>query len=482
MVKNKKSLKCLSVGWDPFLIKDILQNVEKKTDIRFLHALTSDATRLAAVQEQYPELKLISLGKKKFEQLPKPNYTLLGQLESAGVPTVRSMIQGDPYLRSLPERKSLGYATLIAQNLKNVFEKYKPKFVLASNDRLHSAMALAVAKSLNIPFVVLAFPVIPDNLTGFLNALTPNSLVPIVRPVTNAIRQEALSLIQSVRLKRQIVQAYKAPFLWSEYVLKILSHINNLIGRLKSDNLAGLDEYSSPSLQTSAYNIGRRLINRICLPVADMITIPPRKRYAYYPLHMAPESMLDTWAPFYQNQFSFAAQVALAIPSDMEFVVKLHFSDPDNYNRQELKKLMLMPGLRIAHPTSSGRAFLEQAALVVGITGTSCLEAALLGKPVLIFGDSPYQHFPRTERAKRPDELHEQINNLLQKPKPTKPQLINAYSAYLSRYMPGRINDWSKPIKEKEAERLVDCFRALSVFLRKPINIKNWYKQSPFQA
>ena len=480
MIRDNKKKLCISVGWDLFLIRDILGPVENKADITFIHALTGDASRLAAVQKKHPELRLIALGKKRTEELQEPNYTLLSKLESSGVQTVRSMIQGDPYVRYLPEKKSLGYATLIAQKLRIILEEYKPDIILASNDRLHSAMALAVAKSLDIPFVALAFPVIPDNLTGFCKTLTPNSLVPIVRPITSAIRQEAWALIQNVRAKRQNVIAYNAPFSAVEYFFKLLSNISNLTKRIKGNKHDGLDEYSSPLFTISARNIMRRTINRILLPVMDMLIIPPNSRYAYYPLHMAPESMVDTWAPFYQDQLAFVAQVALAIPADMEFVVKLHFSDPDSYSRQELKKVMRIPGVRFVHPRASGRDFLEKSSLVVGITGTSCLEAALLGKPVLIFGDSPYQHFPRTERAKKPDELHEQIISMLDKPQATDNEILEAYANYMARYMPGRINDWGRSIEPEDQNRYANCFRALLAYLQEPEKRVNWYCTTPF--
>src|SRR5262249_41992573 len=149
-------------------------------------------------------------------------------------------------------------------------------------------------------------------------------------------------------------------------------------------------------------------------PTEEMLTAPPNSRFVFFPLQMSPESSIDTWAPFYQDQLALVVQLSLAIPADVEFVVKLHFSDPDNYSRAQLRGLTCLPRLRVIHPDASSHAFLRQAALVVGIQGTARLEAALLGKPVLLFGDSPYQHFPRTERARRPDELHQQIRRMLE--------------------------------------------------------------------
>lgn len=474
--------KILTVGWEPGFAHDFLKPIEQKTGIGFVHALVGEARRVEAANCVYPESQFVAISKKREDALPDPDLELLASLESAGVPTVRSMIQGDRVLRFRAEQVSLGYATLLARRIRETLESIQPDVVLASHDSLHAAMSLAVAKSLGIPWVTLAFPVIPENLTGFCKALTPDSLVPIARPVDDALRSTARGLIASVRSKQQKVVAYRAPLTVSQWIRQYRFHTGNLLRRKKSQEILGVDPFTYPTDTERLKDILRRTVNRLRLPTATMLHSPPSGRYAYYPLHMAPESMVDTWAPFHQNQLAFIAQLCLAIPADMTFVVKLHFSDPDNYSRHQLQQLMKMPRLRIAHPNAPGSAFLEQATLVVGITGTSCLEAALLGKPVLIFGDSPYVHFPRSERGKRPDELHDQIVRMTKQPPARDEQVVEAYAAYMARFMPGRVNDWTRPIEPDDMARYAECFLALRHYLAEPQNRASWYLSPPFLA
>lgn len=477
---NNMEFRIFTVGWEPYFIRDLLFPIEQRTGIEFIHGLVGDSARVAYVLKQYPQLKTVALSKAEIDPLPRPDYELLASLECVGVPTVKSMVQGDRVLRHLPESDALGYATLIANRIRDKLREFQPDLILASHDSLHSAMSLAVARSLSIPWVAMAFPVIPDNLTGFCNALTPNSLVSIVRPVDELLRRYAKTLIQNVRLKDQRVVAYRAPTSLMQWVRQYVIHGRNLLRRKQNAIELGLDRFTYPSSLDRFYDVARRSFNRLRLPTGNMLTAVPETSFVYCPLHMAPESMLDTWAPFYQNQLAFVAQLSLAIPTDLVFVIKLHFSDPDNYSRPELQKLMKLPRLYIAHPNAPGNTFIDKAALVVGIQGTSCLEAALLGKPVLIFGDSPYQHFPRTERAKRPDELYGQIRRMLNMSPVADEEIIEAYAAYMSRYMPGRINDWTRPIEKDELERLSDCFRALRSYVEVPANRANWYSQPPF--
>jgi hypothetical protein len=361
-----------------------------------------------------------------------------------------------------------------------MLEELQPSVVLASYDSLHAAMSLAVAKSLGIPWVAMAFTVIPDNLTGFCKGLTPDRLVPIGRQVDDQLRGQARALIGNVRSREQKVMAFRAPASLTQWVRQYLRHGKNLLRRKQKADVLRIDRFTYPSIGERLYDVFRRSYNRLCLPSGTMLSSPPDARFIYFPLHMAPESSVDTWAPFYQDQLAFVAQLSLSIPADIAFVVKLHFSDPDNYSRRQLRQLMKLPRLHVAHPSAPGREFIENAALVIGIQGTSCLEAALLGKPVLIFGDSPYQYFPRTEKAERPDEVYHQIRRMLELPPPSDEEIVEDYAAYMARYMPGRINDWGRPIEEDELDRLVDCFRALRSYVEVPDNRANWYRQPPF--
>lgn len=474
------SFRIFTVGWEPYFAHDLLAPIERHTNVGFIHGLVGDAARLDVARRYYPELNFVALSKKREDSLPDPDLDFLASLESAGVPTIRSMIQGDRVLRHRSEVEALGYATLLAKRIWSALQEHRPDVVLASHDSLHSAMSLAVAKSLGIPWVAMAFPVIPENLTGFCYALTPNSLVKIVRPVDQSMRSDAKTLIQNVRSKNQKVVAYRAPTSLTQWIGQYFLHTKNLARRRQASEILGIDRFTYPTAAERIRDILRRSFNRLLLPTEMMLRSPPEGRFIYYPFHMAPESMVDTWAPFYQNQLGFVAQLSLALPADTTFVIKLHFSDPDNYSRQQLRQLMNMPGLRIAHPDAPGSAFIENAALVVGIQGTSCLEAALLGKPVLIFGDSPYVNFPRSERAKRPDELFEQIRRMLDEPPPSDDEIVEAYATYMARYMPGRINDWSRPITSGEHERYAACFEALRSYLSISENQANWYAAPPF--
>lgn len=466
--------KIITIGFEPYFINDLFRAIENKTEIEFIHGLVGEASRVEFARKAYPNLRFISLSKKAHEELPEPELSLLTSIESNGVPTIRSMIQGDRVLRFRDEKKSLGYATLLTKKIRSIIGQERPNLIMASHDSIHSGISLAVAKSMEIPWVAMVFPVLPEGLTGFSKGLTPNKIIPITRPVDDELRNTAQNIIVNVRSKKQKIVAYRAPLTISQWIRQYMSHFANLRRRRNSHEILGIDYLTYPTAYERMSDILRRTKNRLRLPSKYMIWNPPSDKYIYYPLHMAPESMLDTWATFYQNQIAFITQLSLAIPIDTRLLIKLHFSDPDNYNREQLRKLNDLPRLSIVHPNASGSDFIEKASLVIGIQGTSCLEAALLGKPVLIFGDSPYQYFPNTELAMKPEELFQQINRMLCRKKPTDEEIIEAYATYMSRYMPGRINDWTKPITSEDIIKLSKCFESLRKYVESNSNLNYW--------
>lgn len=477
---REKAFHILTIGWEPSFIEYFAVPIAALTDIQFTHALVGDSRRLPLVQKALPGIDFVVLSKANDEPLPTADYGLLASLESVGVPTIRSMVQGDRVLRNRPESEALGYATLLARRIRRTLCELQPNIVLAAFDSLHSSLSLAVAKSLGMPWVTMSFSAIPQNLTAFCKGMTPNTLVPITRPIDDLMRRQAEETLANVRSNRQQVLAYRPPASFQQRAKQFLLHLRNFVIRAAASKTLGYDRFLWPTAPERVVDIVRRSINELRLPAARMVGSPPNSRFAYFPLHMAPESSVDTWAPFYQDQLALVVQLSLSLPAELEFVVKLHFGDPDNYTRRVLLQLMKLPRLRIARPDASGHAFLKQATFIFGIQGTACLEAALLGKPVLLFGDSPYQYFPRSERAKRPEELHQQILRMLEAPAPTDKEILEAFTDYMSRYMPGRINDWSRPIEEDELDRLADCFRSLRSYVEAPGNRANWYHQSPF--
>jgi hypothetical protein len=110
------------------------------------------------------------------------------------------------------------------------------------------------------------------------------------------------------------------------------------------------------------------------------------KPFVYFPLHYEPERALQGLSPEYFYQHSLIAAVSRDLPAGVMLAVKEQFSSPpmrpDNFYRQikDLKNVVLVEMMEL------GLDIVPEASAVVTICGTSGLEAAVMGKPVISFG------------------------------------------------------------------------------------------------
>jgi hypothetical protein len=120
--------------------------------------------------------------------------------------------------------------------------------------------------------------------------------------------------------------------------------------------------------------------------VEQLEDLPPR--FIYYPLHITPESSINTPAPYFVDQFRAIDAIRFAIPNDHILVVKEHPLALSTRSVRFLRALRRRAGVVVAHYSTSSRALIERASVTISVTGTATLEAFLLGRPALTLGSS----------------------------------------------------------------------------------------------
>jgi hypothetical protein len=131
-----------------------------------------------------------------------------------------------------------------------------------------------------------------------------------------------------------------------------------------------------------------------------------RTSYAFYPLHTEPEVSLLVYGRPYVNQIEIIRQLAISLPVEMVLVVKEHPWMVGKRSADAYRKLLNIPRVHIARPDLEARELVQHARLVSVVTGSVALEAAMLGKPVITFGDCPYNALPRTMVRRCDDPRH----------------------------------------------------------------------------
>lgn len=116
--------------------------------------------------------------------------------------------------------------------------------------------------------------------------------------------------------------------------------------------------------------------------------------YVYFPLHKEPEVSLLVYGSFCLNQIEIIRQIARSLPIGMKLVVKDHPAGPGYHPLSFYKKIAEIPNVVLVPASFSNRTLIRFSQLVTIISGSTGLEALMLGKPVIILAEAPFQFLP----------------------------------------------------------------------------------------
>jgi hypothetical protein len=456
----KAGFHVVSVGWEFDMIDRLLMPVEKSTGIRFSHILHPSLDH-RALRNRPDAGRFYCFREDVRMRMPQTDQAFLASLERAGIPTIHNMIMSDRVLRKVDYLEALGYATHIAKRLVGLFEALKPSVVLGAFDSFHEGIALAVARKHSIPFVAMNFSVIPSGYCSFCSALTPNSQIAIGVLSDGDLQAIASGALKAFEEKSIKAPAYISARRLSDVARRLPAHLRSAFLSTRNVILAHSDKFNSYSIAQLCKQYFRKRWNLITLPKDWLIREAPSTPFFFFGLHMQPESSIDVWAPFYSDQPHVIEMIARSMPPTHRLLVKIHKSDADNYSRRQLRQLLCLPGVRLVSPFVDSRPFIEKAALVLSIQGTIGLEAALLGKPVIMFGSSPVGRFPSVSVAGRVTDLPVLIAEKLRERMPLREDILRAFAQFLSPMCPASDNDWSREISTTALDGYSKLFHAL---------------------
>ena len=116
----------------------------------------------------------------------------------------------------------------------------------------------------------------------------------------------------------------------------------------------------------------------------------PSGPFAYFPLHTQPEYSIDVRTPFVSNQLAVIENIARALPAGMRLVVKEH---PEMQGRRPfgfLDAIRRLGNVDLLSPGFESHEVVQQARLIVTITGSAAWEGCIYEKPVVVLGNVPY--------------------------------------------------------------------------------------------
>jgi hypothetical protein len=118
--------------------------------------------------------------------------------------------------------------------------------------------------------------------------------------------------------------------------------------------------------------------------IANVAELP--ERFIFYPLHLTPESSINTPAPYFVDQMRVVDMLRFAMPSDHMLVVKEHPTCVEFRPTAFMRQLHRLPGVLVIESSVPAIEIVKRAALTITVTGTATLEAFLLGRPAMALG------------------------------------------------------------------------------------------------
>lgn len=394
-------------------------------------------------------------------EFPVADRDDLARLEGEGLPTIHNLIAGDAVLRTLDYEKALAFVGYVARRFDEIFTDIRPSMILGGFDGFQGGLGLMVARKLGIPWYCLNFTTIPPGYAGFCSALTPQSSFSCATLPEPQLRALAELTIGEFVGRRLTVKAYISANNLKMILKRVPAHARAFGQAVRRVVRREFDPYTHYRTKRLIAQYLRRRRNLLMLPKGWFLDTPPPVPYVFFGMHTQPESSIDVWAPFFADQFAVVEQIARATPPSHRVLIKLHKSDADNYSRSQLKELRGLPGVQLVSPFASSRDFIEHASVIFAIQGNIALEAGILGRPTLMFGDSKYLEMPSVDKVKRVTDLPAQIRAKIVEAAPDREAIVRGFMTFLRAYGPGCYNDWQVTPSPAEIEALAAQFRAL---------------------
>lgn len=461
----------VTVGWGHTLIPGLHDRIGAKSQHRFSHLAHPGYT-----PEEWPggmpRPNIYFFRGDLKQPMPAPNRHLLESLEQDGIPTIHNMIRSDRIVSRLDYDEALAYATFLTQKLITFYRQIQPSVIIGTFDALHGSLSFAVAKQMNIPWFALQFSVLPKGLACFCNSMSPASTVTLGPRSDSELRSLAEQVLGDFEGNKIQAPAYITPNLVSPSQVfgRIPTQIKSLCRTMNRGRLGQFRKFTdydrSYSIIAQLKEGIRNRKNLIQLPRRLLLDRPPAEPYVFFGLHMQPESSIDVWAHFYSDQVRVIDLISRSIPPTHKLLVKLHKSDVTNYSPKQLAQFRQFHGVQLVSPFVNTRTLIENAAVIFAIQGTIGLEAALLGKPVVMFGDSPVKNFPSAATVGKITDLPNLIRNRLLERPPCRAEIIDAFARYLAPFQRASMNNWTELPSDREIDGYVELFESLAQYVR----------------
>ncbi|MDP3784911.1 MAG: hypothetical protein Q8R12_02440 [bacterium] len=322
-------------------------------------------------------------------------------------------------------------------------EKEKPDFLICSAVAgMSSRILYHIAKKMGIKTITIEPSRIKKFVTLSKNYLRLTGAEEIFKKLqrgerTSPKKEEAKLFLEEFR-KKPAVSTY-APALarfddWNKFKFLLPQNFLKSLGwilRLSLEHLQGL--HKNDYAEEAPWGILKSRIARKLRGLygyRDLYDRPDwSEDFAYYQLHYEPEMAMLLYAPSWPDQLEVIRHIAKSLPVHFKLYVREHRAMVNYRPRAFYKELKKIPNVKLIAPEVDLFELVEHAKLVTVITSTVGWEAALLGKPVITFGDVFFNKLSTVKKCTEIEKLPELVKAQLENFRPNDAEILNYLAA-----------------------------------------------------
>jgi hypothetical protein len=317
------------------------------------------------------------------------------------------------YYEYIDYNKILLYVQLYYQYIEELFEHNRPDVILDTDvDFFGRSVLLEVSNKYKIPYISIDHA----RLDGYLLPTTS-----LVKKRDNQIsllfdkyasddsilkehevekmyveNEKVAGDIPGIFKKMHADHAFSIRSMFRQMVIRTIVSIRFFsLKKFKLNIFQGLSSPICSNVLKSLKAMYMYYVRRIYLQYSKNIFVRVDLKsinYLYLPLHVIPESSTTILSPYYINETFIIESLSKSVRPDQYIVVKEHWSMIGYRPISYYKKIKRLPNVILIDPASPllPKDYIVNSDLVVTISGSAAMEAAMLGVNSLVFSDVLY--------------------------------------------------------------------------------------------
>jgi hypothetical protein len=223
----------------------------------------------------------------------------------------------------------------------------------------------------------------------------------------------------------------KLPKIKADYFGKIIKHLNWSNDETKNTTAKLV------SMRIKEYINSRSIKNEI----TQWTVTPSNNKFILLTLHKQPEASVDLFDYYNSNQLDLAINIANALPINYTLMIKEHSNAIGDRGLNWFKELKKLKNVKLVNPYIPVREFIEKSEAVISVSGTSCLEAALLGKKAICTANVYFKQLLSLSDCSIKEIAKHARTEFVELNAPTEEEILKYLDDTLSRSFKGIISD-----------------------------------------